>query len=131
MRHIFQQKRSINCIVCHKPPAKRFENCPFCPTMLSFTGVKGMIIGVVKDFNFKPVQQSIEPLVLRLNKYGGTVVVRARSGKTEATIAALEKHSPYSYPVWDYTVCLLLWHKRSAEIGVRKVLGAFCPATST
>jgi putative ABC transport system permease protein len=71
--------------------------------MLSFTGVKGMIIGVVKDFNFKPVQQSIEPLVLRLNKYGGTVVVRARSGRTEATIAALEKLSRQLNPAYPFS----------------------------
>jgi hypothetical protein len=29
----------------------------------SFTGRKGTIVGVVKDFNFKPVQQAIEPLI--------------------------------------------------------------------
>ena len=58
---------------------------------LTYMGVKGNIIGVVKDFNFKPVQQAIDPLVLRLNKWNGKVVVRAKPGKTEATIRELEK----------------------------------------
>ena len=57
---------------------------------LSFAETKGTIIGVVKDFNFKSLQYTIEPLVLRLNKYGGIVVVRTQPGKTEATIKALE-----------------------------------------
>ncbi len=33
---------------------------------LTFRGNKGTIVGVVKDFNFKPVQQTIEPLVCPL-----------------------------------------------------------------
>jgi putative ABC transport system permease protein len=52
---------------------------------------KGTIIGVVKDFNFKPIHQTIEPLVMRLNSWGGNIVVRAQAGKTEKTIKALEK----------------------------------------
>jgi ABC-type antimicrobial peptide transport system permease subunit len=75
---------------------------------LSFGGTKGTIIGVVGDFNFKPIQTAIEPLVIRLNKYGGTVVVRARPGATEATISALGKISrdlnpayPFSYGFLD------------------------------
>ena len=56
---------------------------------LSFSGEKGTIIGVVKDFNFKPIQQPIEPLILRLNRWGGTVMVRTAPGQTEATIKVL------------------------------------------
>jgi len=52
---------------------------------------KGVIIGVVKDFNFRPIQTPIEPLLLRLNTWGGNAVVRTRPGQMEATIAALEK----------------------------------------
>ena len=58
---------------------------------LSFSGRKGTIVGVVKDFNFKPLQYAIEPLVLRLNKYGGILVVRTTTENTKSTIAALEK----------------------------------------
>lgn len=58
---------------------------------LSFADVKGTIIGVVKDFNFKPLQYEIEPLILRLNKWGGIVVVRTKPGNTESTIKALQK----------------------------------------
>jgi len=70
---------------------------------LSFGNVKGTIIGVVKDFNFKPIQQAIEPLVLRLNKYGGIVVVRTKRGTTEATINSLGKISRELNPAYPFS----------------------------
>jgi len=70
---------------------------------LSFQDSKGTIIGVVKDFNFKPIQQPIEPLVLCLNRYGGTVVVRTHPGSTEATIKALEKISRQLNPAYPFS----------------------------
>jgi putative ABC transport system permease protein len=56
---------------------------------LTLWGNKGTIVGVVKDFNFKPVQQAIEPLVMPFNKMGGFTVIRTLPGKTNATIQAL------------------------------------------
>jgi hypothetical protein len=70
---------------------------------ITFQGTKGMIIGVVKNFNFKPIQQAIEPLVLRINKWGGTVVVRAKPGTTEATIKALEKINRELNPAYPFS----------------------------
>ena len=67
-----------------------------------FTGYRGTIIGVVKDFNFKPVQQAIEPLILRYNRDGGFVVVRTLPGKTEATIQALSKISQQLNPAYPF-----------------------------
>jgi predicted permease len=57
---------------------------------------KGKILGVVKDFNFKPLKQAIEPMVLRANTWGNVVVVRAEAGKVKETIAAMEE-------VWNET----------------------------
>lgn len=70
--------------------------------VFSFTGRKGTIIGVVKDFNFKPVQQAIGPLILRYNRDGGFVVVRTSPGKTEATIQALSKISQRLNPAYPF-----------------------------
>ena len=78
---------------------------------VSFGGTRGSIIGVVKDFNFKPIQQSIEPMFIRLNRWGGIVILRTKSGKTEATLKALEKiyHDlnpsfPFTYNFLDQTL---------------------------
>ncbi|MDB5134585.1 MAG: MacB-like core protein [Mucilaginibacter sp.] len=69
---------------------------------LTLWGNKGTIVGVVKDFNFKPVQQAIEPLVMPFNKIGGFLVVRTLPGKTNATIQALAKISQQLNPAYPF-----------------------------
>ncbi|MEO5890557.1 MAG: ABC transporter permease [Ferruginibacter sp.] len=70
---------------------------------LYFNGIKGTIIGVVKDFNFKSLQYVIEPLVLRLNNWGGLAIVRTQPGNTEATIKAMEKINARLNPSYPFT----------------------------
>ena len=89
---------------------------------LTFSNKKGTIIGVVKDFNFKPIQQTIEPLILRLNNYGGNIVVRAQARSADATIHALEKISkglnpayPFSYNFLDQDLANL--YKGEQQMG--------------
>jgi ABC-type antimicrobial peptide transport system permease subunit len=89
---------------------------------LGWGDLKGTVIGVVKDFNFKPIHQVIEPLILHINSWGGTVVVRAGSGTTEATIHALEKITkdlnpayPFSYNFLDQDLANL--YKGEEQMG--------------
>ena len=70
---------------------------------ISFQDKKGTIVGVVADFNFKPIQRAIEPLVMRLNRYGGIVVVKTRPGATEAAIKSLGKISQALEPAYPFT----------------------------
>jgi ABC-type antimicrobial peptide transport system permease subunit len=58
---------------------------------LTMWDVKGTIIGVVKDFNFTPIQKPIEPLILRLNRWGGVAMVRVKPGQIEQTTGEMEK----------------------------------------
>jgi len=81
---------------------------------LALNNVKGTIIGVVQDFNFKPMQHAIEPLILRFNRQGGTVVVRTQPGNTESTIQTLKNISkslnpafPFSYNFLDEDIAQL------------------------
>jgi ABC-type antimicrobial peptide transport system permease subunit len=79
---------------------------------LTFNGDKGIIVGVVKDFNFKSAQTAIEPMILAFNKWNeGIVMVRTQPGKAEATIQALEKINkqlnpsfPFSYGFVDQDI---------------------------
>jgi putative ABC transport system permease protein len=79
---------------------------------ITFNGDKGMIVGVVKDFNYKSAQTAIQPMILAFNKWnGGIVVVRTQPGKTQATIQALEKINkqlnpsfPFSYGFVDQDI---------------------------
>jgi ABC-type antimicrobial peptide transport system permease subunit len=70
---------------------------------ISLWDMKGVIVGVVKDFNYKPIQTAIEPLVIGLNRWGGTVVVRTQPGKTGATIRALERFSASLNPAYPFS----------------------------
>jgi len=71
---------------------------------LTFQGDKGIIVGVVKDFNYKPAQTAIEPMILAYNKWnGGILILRTQPGKTEATIQALEKISKELNPAFPFS----------------------------
>jgi ABC-type antimicrobial peptide transport system permease subunit len=83
---------------------------------------KGTIVGVVKDFNFKPLQRAIEPLLLGANTWGGVAVVRAESNKTAETVQAMEKVwnslenvYPFTYKFVDQDLENL--YKSDGEIG--------------
>ncbi len=69
---------------------------------IDWDGDKGLIVGVVKDFNFKPLQYVIEPLILRKNRGGGTVVIRTLPSSTESTIKALEAISSRLNPAYPF-----------------------------
>ncbi|MDO1451726.1 ABC transporter permease [Rhodocytophaga aerolata] len=70
---------------------------------------KGKIIGVVKDFHFRPLHQKVEPLVLEFNNATrGKLVLRVQSQATKATLVALEQimnklnpDYPFSYGFVD------------------------------
>lgn len=65
----------------------------------------GKIIGVLKDFHFNSIHQSIEPLILRLDEnWGwGTILVRTGAGKTKETITGLEKICKSLNPKFPFT----------------------------
>ncbi|MFD2600303.1 ABC transporter permease [Sphingobacterium corticis] len=63
---------------------------------------KGQIVGVVKDFNFKPISQSVGPLMLQYNQWGGMAVIRTKPKELQATINAITKINDQlnpNYPV--------------------------------
>jgi putative ABC transport system permease protein len=77
---------------------------------LEMWGTKGMIVGVVKNFNFKTLQHKIDPMILRFQP-GNIAIVRALPGQTEATIKAMERINsklnpsyPFSYSFVDQEI---------------------------
>lgn len=69
---------------------------------------EGAIVGVVRDFNFKPVQQPVEPLIMKKNFSGGYVVIRTTKGNTQAVIGSIKEvfekvygDYPFSYGFVD------------------------------
>jgi ABC-type antimicrobial peptide transport system permease subunit len=76
--------------------------------MITVRGQEGTIIGVVKDFNFRPVYQPIEPLVIRRRASGDFLVVRTAGGNIQSTMALVQQcyqkiygNIPLSYGLVD------------------------------
>ncbi|MFD0764382.1 ABC transporter permease [Mucilaginibacter lutimaris] len=65
---------------------------------ISSKGHEGIIIGVVKDFNFKPVQQPIEPLIMKHTNNGGYLVLRSRPENVETLLPKLRSIFQKVYP---------------------------------
>ncbi len=66
---------------------------------------EGQIIGVMKDFHFNSLHETIEPLIMRLdeNWTWGTILVRIKAGKTKESIASLQKICKQVNPKFPFT----------------------------
>lgn len=62
-------------------------------TNFRFMGIKGKIVGVLKDFNFKGADQPIEPLAFALvnTNYLNYILIRLTHGNIQASLKSLEK----------------------------------------
>ena len=75
---------------------------------LTLWGNKGAIVGVVKDFNFKPMQTAVAPLILRYNPGAGkewlrrTAVVNAAPATIPETVDELKTIWSQLNPVYDF-----------------------------
>lgn len=59
---------------------------------LQMNGVDNKIIGVVKDFHYGSLYNTIEPLVFRFNKNGGNIFSRIEHGAEKETIQRLQNY---------------------------------------
>ena len=72
-------------------------------------GRKGKIIGVLKDFHYKSLQQKIQPLVMRIERWAyGLISIKVASANLPATIKAIESkwnqvipNRPFDYNFLD------------------------------
>ena len=72
-------------------------------------GREGKIIGVVKDFHFRALQETIKPLTMRIEPGGSDLVsVKIDGGNIKGTVAAIEEkwkatmpNRPFSYYFMD------------------------------
>jgi ABC-type antimicrobial peptide transport system permease subunit len=68
-------------------------------------GVKGKIVGVLKDYNFSSMHGPILPLILRNgeNESWGNILVRTEAGKTKQALNSLEKVWKSINPKFPFT----------------------------
>lgn len=71
-------------------------------------GREGIIVGVVKDFNYMSLHQAVAPLTLRYSQYGKYLSMKVRSGNMQQAISNIEKkwaevapHRPFLYSFLD------------------------------
>jgi ABC-type antimicrobial peptide transport system permease subunit len=60
------------------------------------------IIGVVKDFHYGSLHNKIEPLILRFDPDGGTVMVKIKAGMEKITLEQLKKHQSGFLPQYPF-----------------------------
>ncbi len=72
---------------------------------ISWGNHEGTIIGVIKDFHFNSLHETIEPLIVRLDEHWswGTILVRIKAGKTQEAIASLQKICKELNPDFPFT----------------------------
>ena len=104
-------------VFSHKPARLR----EILPPLLS-THAEGQNSRLFAPFG---IQQAIEPLVLKINRYGGNVVVRAPKGQTEATIRAMEAISRKLNRSFPFTYNFLDQDLASLYKGERQMSGIF------
>jgi putative ABC transport system permease protein len=72
-------------------------------------GRKGKIIGVLKDFHYKSLQQTVQPLTMRFEPWAlGTISIKVSAANLPSTIKAIEKkwnqiipYRPFEYNFLD------------------------------
>ena len=86
---------SLSAYILNESAAKRMGYTPQSAIgkKIKFWDVDGYVIGVVKDFHFKPMTTSIEPLLLRnwRSAWVSSLLVRARGNRVSAAIEAIER----------------------------------------
>uniref|UniRef100_UPI003593D857 FtsX-like permease family protein n=1 Tax=Persicitalea sp. TaxID=3100273 RepID=UPI003593D857 len=71
---------------------------------VSFYGLEGEVIGIIKDFHFKPLRSAIEPMIFRFRpkEYSFNLLVKTSGGdlpQTLAEIGKIHKANEPNYPL--------------------------------
>jgi len=72
---------------------------------MSWGNRPGKVVGVLKDFHFNSLHETIEPLIIRLDDHWkwGTILVRIKAGKEKEAIASLQKVCKEVNPEFPFT----------------------------
>ncbi|HEY4289355.1 MAG TPA: ABC transporter permease [Puia sp.] len=96
--------------------------------IIHVSGRDGVIMGIVKDFNFKPVFHRIEPLVMRRKESGDFLVIRTAPGSFQKTLATVKScfqriygENPFTYGFVDQD----LDHLYTAESRMSRLFNVF------
>jgi putative ABC transport system permease protein len=91
--------------IVNEAAVKRFGYTDPIGKSITMWGVKGKIIGVVKDFHFSSLHDQIKPLIIRNgeNADNGFAVIRTMPGKTKEALVSLETITKQLNPDFQFT----------------------------
>jgi putative ABC transport system permease protein len=99
---------------------------------LEWYGIKGEVIGIIKDFHFKSLHDKVEPLVLYVEPEPSELTVRTNTDDIANTLASLKKKwerlspdYPFNYFFFDEDFDMLY----RAENRLGKIFGYFTMLT--
>lgn len=124
------EDKSFNIVINEAFKKVMGEENPIGITVSYGWGMKGKIIGVVKDFNFKPLKEKITPLIISFNPEASTSVYVRTSGKDkQATLNyILKKYKEMKHdskPVMYHTVEDDFNKMYEVELRTAKILAVF------
>jgi ABC-type antimicrobial peptide transport system permease subunit len=72
---------------------------------ITVNGRRGKIIGVLKDFNFRSLHETIKPMIIRFgeNEDHGSILLRTQPGKTREALVNLEALCKKFNPAFPFT----------------------------
>jgi putative ABC transport system permease protein len=90
-----QRTNDTSTYILNESAVKRmgFDNNSVLGKQIGFWGAKGRAIGVVKDFNFKPLRTGVEPFIFRYQPQDRyfNMFVKIQPGQTQSVLAQLAK----------------------------------------
>ena len=94
-RNFLPGEADSSAYIINETAAKRmnWSNDEAVGKSIALWNKEGTVIGVVKDFHFRPMTAAIEPFLFRswVNAGYSGIVVKAQAGRTREAIAAIEK----------------------------------------
>ncbi|MDR2956194.1 MAG: ABC transporter permease [Prevotella sp.] len=128
----YSEDKSYNIVINEAFQKVMGEENPLGITVSYGWGQKGKIIGVVKDFNFKPLREKITPLIISFNpESSSTVYVKTTGRDKKATLDyVLQKYKEMkpdhaSTPVMYHTVEDDFNKMYEVELRTAKILAIF------
>jgi putative ABC transport system permease protein len=92
--------------IINEPAAQKFGYTHPVGRSINMWGIKGQIIGVVKDFHFASLHDQIQPLIFRMNSGNpeyGEILIRTKPGETKEALASLKKVCKELNPDFPFT----------------------------
>lgn len=125
-------EKSTNIVINEAFKRLMEEENPLGITVTYGWGLKGKIIGVVKDFNFKPLKEKITPLIFSFNpEASGSVYIKTTGKDKQATLDYILKKYKEMKP--DYANRPIMYHTveddfnkmYEVELRTAKILAVF------